>query len=72
MRRVLFSLLFLSVTLFAQVDYSVMSTQELMAMIGYVPAKNQKAFTKEINLRINSMSDKEKKIYKKNLEKLKK
>ncbi|MDX1808541.1 MAG: DUF1104 domain-containing protein [Sulfurospirillaceae bacterium] len=72
MKKVLFSLLILFSTLFAAVDYTVMSTEELMAMVGYVPPENQKAFLKEINARIRSMSEKEKKIYKQNIEKLRK
>lgn len=58
--------------LFAKVDYSEMSTEELLAMIGYVKDKNKKEFEKELELRYPKMSEKEKTIYIKNLKKLKK
>jgi hypothetical protein len=65
-----FVLIFILIsTLFAKVDYSVMSTEELLAMMGYVPAKNEKAFKNELSKRVQSMSAKEKKIYLKNLKK---
>jgi len=72
MKKYIFSLLFIGVSLFAGVDYSTLSTQELLAMMGYVPAKNLQAFKQELNQRLNSMSKQEKKIYKQNLRKMKK
>ncbi len=68
MRSIVFVFLMLT-ALFAKVDYSVMSTEELLAMMGYVPAKNEKAFKTELEKRVGSMSKKEKKIYLKNLKK---
>ncbi len=53
------------------VDYTEMSTQELIAIMGYVEKKNQKEFKKELKQRVPTMSPKEKAKYKKNLEKLK-
>jgi hypothetical protein len=64
--------MFITVSLFAKVDFSEMSTEELLAMIGYVKPANQKSFKKELDIRYPKMSDKEKSIYIKNLKKLKK
>ncbi|MCF6172324.1 MAG: DUF1104 domain-containing protein [Campylobacteraceae bacterium] len=73
MRKILFLLFFtVSLTFGAKVDYSSMSTEELLAMIGYVPAKNITSFKQEINRRLPTMSIKEKNIYKKNIRKMKK
>jgi len=71
MKTLLFVFILIS-TLFAKVDYSVMSTEELLAMMGYVPVKNEKAFKRELDKRVDMMSKKEKKIYIKNLKKSKK
>ncbi|MFK5881786.1 MAG: DUF1104 domain-containing protein [Sulfurospirillum sp.] len=68
MKAILFIFVLVAI-LFAKVDYSVMSTEELLAMIGYVPAKNQKAFEKEIGKRVGKMNQKQKTIYIKNLKK---
>lgn len=54
------------------VDYSEMSTQELIAIMGYVEKKNERKFKKELKQRVPTMSSKEKSKYKKNLKKLKK
>jgi len=61
--------LILTSTLFAKVDYSSMSTEELLVMMGYVPAKNKIAFENELKQRVATMSKKEKLIYIKNLKK---
>lgn len=63
-------LLFIS-SLFAE-NFSEMSTQELIAIMGYVKPQNQKAFDRELKSRVSTMSDKEKKRYKENLKRLKK
>ncbi|MDZ7818645.1 MAG: hypothetical protein U5K55_08510 [Aliarcobacter sp.] len=47
----LISLLLISF-LFAKEDYSEMSTQELIAIIGYVKDDNKDSFLKELNSRI--------------------
>lgn len=52
---------------FAKEDYSEMSTQELIAIIGYVKNENKASFQKELNSRIPSMNDAEKKLYEKTL-----
>jgi len=67
----IFVLFFLIITVsFAKVDYSEMSTQELIAIMGYVEDKNKKLFLEELNSRIITMSGKEKTAYENNLLKL--
>lgn len=72
MKRVITFLLitFLSTPLFA-VDYSEMSTQELIAIMGYVEKKNIRKFQRELNSRVPTMSPKERSKYKKNLKRMK-
>ena len=54
------------------VDYSEMSTQELIAIMGYVEKKNENKFKNELKQRVPTMSSNEKTKYQNNLEKLKK
>jgi len=54
------------------VDYSEMSTQELIAIMGYVEKKNKRKFKNELKQRVPTMSSKEKTKYEQNLKKLKK
>lgn len=70
MKKIILILSFLAVSLFAKVDFSEMSTEELLAMIGYVKAENQKSFQKELDLRYPKMSEKEKSVYIKSKKKL--
>ena len=56
--------------LFAKEDYSEMSTQELIAIIGYVKEENKAKFIKELDLRISTMSQEEKIQYEQNLQEL--
>ena len=53
----------------ARVDYSEMSTQELIAIMGYVKNENKKEFKQELKKRVPTMSEDEKKAYLKNLKK---
>ncbi len=53
------------------VDYSEMSTEELIVIMGYVKQQNKKKFEKELKSRVGTMSPKEKAKYNKNIEKLK-
>lgn len=53
------------------VDYSEMSTQELIVIMGYVKKQNKKKFKEELKSRVGTMSSTEKAKYKKNLEKAK-
>ena len=46
-----------------------MSTQELIAIIGYVNDENKESFLKELDSRIPFMSNDEKELYEKTLEK---
>lgn len=57
-------------TLFAE-NFSNMSTQELIAIMGYVKPQNQKAFMRELNSRVSTMSTSEKIKYQKNLKRMK-
>ncbi len=68
MKKIIFSLVFLVVSLLAKTDFSEMSTEELLAMMGYVNPKNQKSFQKELELRYPKMSENERIIYIKNLD----
>ena len=45
------------------VDFSEMSTQELIEIIGYVKKENQAKFEKELKSRVSTMSQKETKQY---------
>ena len=53
--------------LFAKEDYSEMSTQELIAIIGFVKDENRESFLKELNSRIPKMSPFERARYEKRL-----
>ena len=72
MKKIILILSFLAVSLVAKTDFSEMSTEELVAMIGYVKPANQKNFQKELEIRYPKMSKKEKSIYTKSLSKKKK
>ncbi len=71
MRKVLLLISFIVTISFAKVDYSEMSTQELIAIMGYVKKKNINEFKKELKQRVPTMSQKERKQYEKNKSKLK-
>ena len=71
MKKCLLLIVFISSFVFAKVDYSEMSTQELIAIMGYVKAENKAKFKRELQSRIPTMSPREKAQYQKNLEKLK-
>lgn len=71
MKKIFFSLIFIGVTLFAKTDFSEMSTEELVAMIGYVSQTDKKELQKELEVRYPKMNEKEKTIYIKNKQKLK-
>ncbi len=71
MKKCLIILLLFMSSLVAE-NFSEMSTQELIAIMGYVKPENQKEFNKELKSRVSTMSDKEKQRYKKNLKELKK
>ena len=72
MKKILFLFVVFVVTVFAKVDYSAMSTEELLAMMGYVSPQNRSKFETELKSRVKNMNSKEKKIYFKNLKKVSK
>lgn len=73
MRRIVIAFLFLMLTLpLLADDFSEMSTQELIEIIGYVQKNNLNRFNKELKSRVPTMNEKEKAKYKENLKKLKK
>jgi len=72
MKKTLFAFLLLfifSFSLEASENFSEMSTQELISIMGYVKKGELRKFTQELESRVKSMSAKEKKSYKKNLAK---
>lgn len=70
MRKILLLFFTVSLLAFARVDYSEMSTQELIAIMGYVEAANKDKFKKELKSRVPTMTADEKAKYEKNLNKL--
>ena len=69
MKKIALICLLLFSFVFAKEDYSEMSTQELIAIIGYVNDENKESFLKELDSRIPFMSNDEKELYEKTLEK---
>jgi hypothetical protein len=63
--------LLLSASLNAGENFSEMSTQELIAIMGYVKANEKSDFKKELKSRVPTMSANEKVKYQKNIQKLK-
>jgi len=72
MKKTLILFLLIISFLFAKEDYSEMSTQELIAIMGYVKAENKNKFVQELKSRVSTMSENEKKSYENNLPKLNK
>lgn len=72
MKKILILFLLMISFVFAKVDYSEMSTQELIAIMGYVKAENKKQFIRELKSRVATMSASEKSSYENNLPKLNK
>lgn len=70
MKKIVFLFFLIISFCFAKEDYSEMSTQELIAIMGYVDGKNKQEFLRELNSRISTMSEKEKIMYEKNKEKM--
>ncbi|MDD3323946.1 MAG: DUF1104 domain-containing protein [Sulfurospirillaceae bacterium] len=71
MKKIIMSLLVFGF-LFAKADYSEMSTEELLASMGYVTPEKKELLYKELEKRVDKMSDEEKIIYFENLKKMKK
>lgn len=56
----------LSVTLLiAKADFSEMSTEELIALIGYVDAEKEERFYRELEKRVSQMDETQKTLYEK-------
>lgn len=53
-------------------NFSNMSTQELIAIMGYVKSSERASFKRELKTRITTMNEKEKQEYIKNLKKFSK
>ena len=71
MKKIAFIFLLLFTFIFAkQEDYSEMSTQELIAIIGYVKEDNKSTFIKELNSRIPTMTQEEKTQFEQSLQEL--
>ena len=66
-----FLIFLLTLSLNAGENYSEMSTQELISIMGYVKKDEVRKFRRELESRRARMSAREKKQYKKNLHKLK-
>ena len=72
MKKIAIIFLLLFTFLFAKhEDYSEMSTQELIAIIGYVKEENKVTFIKELNSRISTMTQEEKVQFEQNIKELK-
>lgn len=63
MKKALFACLILLCSLFANIDFSEMSTEELVALIGYVEQPEEEHFYQELDLRIPQMSEEQKALY---------
>jgi len=68
---IFFSALLLTSLLYGGDNFSEMSTQELISIIGYVKQSDVEKFKKELEIRLPNMSAAEKKAYNENLHKLK-
>ena len=64
-------LLLLNLMFAKQENYSEMSNQELIAIIGYVKEENKAQFIKELNSRIPTMTAEEKLQFEQSIEELK-
>ncbi|AXH12460.1 DUF1104 domain-containing protein [Halarcobacter bivalviorum] len=73
MKKLIIIFIFALFATFAYAEnYSEMSTQELISIMGYVDKKNQTKFENELKSRISTMTPKEKTMYQNNLKKMKK
>lgn len=68
MKKVLFSMLLFVNFSFAE-NFGNMSTQELIAIMGYVKESQEVKFLRELETRVGYMSQKQKEIYEKKLKK---
>lgn len=69
MKKIILSFFIICNTFLYAEDFSSMSTQELIAIMGYVKDSQQVKFLRELQSRVGHMKPNEKKQYKKNLKK---
>lgn len=63
MRKILFVCLIVLATLYAKADFSEMSTEELIALIGYIDQDKETSFYQELDKRLETMSEEQKALY---------
>lgn len=63
MQKILFVCLFVLSTLWAKADFSEMSTEELIALIGYIDSSKEERLYKELDTRVEQMSEAQKALY---------
>jgi len=63
MRKILFTCLIVLTTLCAKADFSEMSTEELIALIGYIDQDKETSFYQELDKRLETMSEEQKALY---------
>jgi len=63
MKKIFFVWLLLCSILIAKTDFSEMSTEELIALIGYVDQSKEERFYKELDKRVGQMSEEQKALY---------
>ncbi|QKF59109.1 DUF1104 domain-containing protein [Aliarcobacter lanthieri] len=70
MKRLFILIVLLTSFLFAKENYSQMSTQELIEIIGFVSEKDKASFLKELEIRVPKMNVNEKIQYEKRLQEI--
>lgn len=63
MKKILFACLIIFGSLFANTDFSEMSTEELIALIGYIDHTMEERFYQELDRRVLQMSEAQKALY---------
>lgn len=63
MRKILFVCLLVLSTLWAKTDFSEMSTEELIALIGYIDPSKEERLYEELDTRLDQMSEAQKALY---------
>lgn len=63
MKKILFACLIIVSSLFANTDFSEMSTEELIALIGYIDHTMEERFYQELDRRVLQMSEAQKALY---------
>ncbi|WP_263832348.1 DUF1104 domain-containing protein [Sulfurospirillum oryzae] len=63
MKKIFFVCLITLGFLFAKTDFSEMSTEELVALIGYIDPPKEERFYEELDKRVVTMSEEQKALY---------